>query len=829
MTVLHRKNYPFRTLTIAADARLCRTNYADDQVWELRLGETGQPAMGLFTKYGGRVELASLLPTFSFDGRTVAETQTFVSPPVIAAFAPNYVLVEGELTGGLRLEAEYWVMESNACGARFTLFNTTSADIALHVGVSSAVTVGEKPADLAVLTLADGGNALLLGKHPRLQPVVLLENGHADSNTRKSARVIAPLNVPAGGSASVRWVHGGADTMQNSLHIAHFWLAQDWDAAFTQIALAAQSVPLLDSGDPELDNTVALSYQYLLQSFINATDKLPYPSVVGRRTIATGYSAAGDGSDYDRSWGGVSIQTAYLVALSAASIAPELSKGLIYNYLAIQQRSGSIDARPGLGGQRAGYDVAPLLARLTWRIFRYTGDTAFLKKTLPKLMLFYRYYMQLDSDYLPQWVDEKQMGYPYFPTFAVGQSWAQNADINRVECIDMATYLLSEGLCLSNIARYLKMTEFDNEIQRLLEHNRIRLDDLWRRDRYQYRDHQTRKVNKPQVLLTEARGDEAHFITAAPERPSRLIVRITGGTDRAPKCQIHIDGLDKDGKTVTETADTTRIRWFRGYGVFTTDAVFKQVDRIHAEGLSRVMQLSISTIDHTRMDITTLLPLASMGGITQDRAARLVDLLTDPKKFWRPNGVSMVPATDENFDSSNQKGGGGIWLAWFSMLGEGLCDYGHVEVARDMLKRLLKLQTEIIGRDGYFHEFYDSDAVKGWGEPHSVQGIVPLHLLRRVLSIRILSNSQVWTGDRFVWGNPVTVRQHGVVVARSDAGTRVEFPSGTVVELPADAEWQLITDPQAEPPMVPQRFASAEIKPEPSNTGRVVIQVEIES
>jgi hypothetical protein len=189
----------------------------------------------------------------------------------------------------------------------------------------------------------------------------------------------------------------------------------------------------------------------------------------------------------------------------------------------------------------------------------------------------------------------------------------------------------------------------------------------------------------------------------------------------------------------------------------------------------------------------------------------------------------MVPATDENFDPSNQNGGGGVWLLWNGMLGEGLCDYGYVDEAAKLLKRILNCLVQVVAQDGHFHEFYDSDTPRGWGEPQHVGGIVPLHLLRRVLSIRILSNSHVLTGDRYVWDSPVTVRQHGVTVERSVDGTRVTFPSGTVVELPADAEWQQVIDPTPAPPVVPQRLSGANIAPEAPAPGKVMIQVEIES
>ncbi len=47
---------------IAADARTGRTNYHDDQVWQLRLGGAQEPALSLETRFGGRVGLAAVDP-----------------------------------------------------------------------------------------------------------------------------------------------------------------------------------------------------------------------------------------------------------------------------------------------------------------------------------------------------------------------------------------------------------------------------------------------------------------------------------------------------------------------------------------------------------------------------------------------------------------------------------------------------------------------------------------------------------------------------------------------------------------------------------------------
>lgn len=831
MPSLLRRDYSLlRTFTLAADARLAQTRYTDDQVWQIQLGDSQSPALALQTRYGGRVGLASLTPIFTLDNRPLVDAAVYHDAPRLTAIAPNFALVEAALTPTLTLESEYWCMASDAIGGRHTLHNTSDKDIMVRFEALGHVDSEPKPQPLAILTLVGGGSALTFGKLPRLEPIILVENGTAfiDGN-RANAKVGADLTVPAGGQTRVRWVHAGGVDLRASLLAAQWWLDQDWDTHIDAVAAAAQAIPAVDTGNPHMDALVYLSHITLLQSFMSATDKLPHASIVTRRDMGTGYSAAGDGSDYERAWSGQSMPHAYLTALGVVTTAPELAKGLVLNYLAVQAKDGSIDARPGLGGQRGGYLVPPLLARLTWRIFRYTRDETFIRQAFPKLLRLFRYWHAQDDDHLPQWHSEKQMGYAYFPTYGLGQAWAQNLDITKTESIDLGVYLLSEGIALGSMLRYIgDAGGYDAEIQRMLEESRIALDDMWKGGKYSYRDYETRKVNKPQTLLDDVRADEEHFINTPLDKPARLIVRIVGGADRAPRCSVRFDGVGRDGQPLTEIADSAQIYWYRGYGVYTTQHIFQQLDRVSSEGLSRVYKLHLTSADHTRQDISSLLPLASLGGITHERAAQLVKQVTDKKKFWRANGVPMTSAADESYDSSNQRGGGGVWPFYITLLGEGLCDYGYVKEARDMLLRLMDLQLMLYKRDGKFYEFYDADENKGWGESNHLTGVVPLHLLRRVLSIRIITPSVVWTGDPFAMETAVTVRQHGVTVYRSAEATRVTFPSGHTVELAPDAEWQMLTDPNPIAPPLPERVSAPDFTPQKPSEGRVIIQVEVE-
>ncbi len=831
--MVYRREFKLRSLSLAADARLSRTDYTDDHAWELLPGEGTSPALALQTRYGGRVGLASLVPMWVFDGgsRTVYQAQTYSRPPQLTGFAPGYARAEAELIAGLALTAEYWVMESQAVGARYTLTNNGQQAVTLRLDVFGHVVAKGEELKLAIVTLAEGGNALSFGSIGRLSPVVLMDGGRSVlvPGRRASPKIGVDITLAAGETTRLRWVHAGTTDLRDSLALAKSWLGEDWELHFSRIAQAAAAIPIVEVGEPDIDAAIAVSYQYLMQAFLRPTNSLPHASFVANRTSTHGYSPAGDGTDHDRDWSGQHPQLAYLVAAAAATIDASLAQGIVLNYLAVQDADGAVDYKPGLAGQRAGFTALPLLARMAYTVFQYTEDDAFIREILPKLLRFYAHWFSLDTDAdtLPEWQNERQTGYLYFPTFGTGSVWAQNGDIHLAEGPGMASYLLSEGGSLRELARRLQDTAAEEQVIKRVAALQTVLDDLWREGRYAYRDGATHNSHPAVAVLEDARADEEHFPVQMLTPPARLVVRVTGGMSRAPRFTLRIDGTGADDQPITEML--TDFPWYRTYGAVTTKQVFKEVKRIQAVGLSRVYRLDVQTFDTSRADIHALLPLWSMN-ITTPRSAELVTQLTDTAGFWRPNGVSMVPASDPNFDPSNQNGAGGVWLFWQTLIGEGLWDYGHIQQAYQMLRRILTVQAAVLRDEGHFSEFYHSEETRGLGESGQLAGIAPLHLLTRVLAVRIVSASRVWTGGSFVWDRPVTVRQHGVVVTRSAEGTTITFPSGHIERLGPDAGWQAVVDPQpgaSQPgdPLLPPPFPGV-VQP---GSGRVVIQIDHDS
>ncbi len=780
-------------LQIAADARLSLTDYTDDQVWEVVLGQSEAPAMALQTRYGGRVGLASLVPMWIVERRPVYQYQAYAVPPVVTQFAPGYTRLEAKITPTLTVRAEYWVIESHAVGGRFTVKNTAGhalPDLVLDL-VGFAAAAG-KEIKLGTVARPEGGHALVLGNLPRLQPIVLLENGYASPDS--SSKVSAKLSLPPRGQAIIRFVHAGLPDAAASLALAQKLLAENWTPALRKIAIGLNDIPYIETGDAAVDTAIAFSYHQLVQSFLKPTASLPYASFVETRRPEQGFSSRGDGTDHPRSWRGQTPIAAYLTALAVTPIQAKWGWGVLRNYLAVQRQDGWIDWKPGLAGQKQGLMCLPLLARLAWGLFQYTEDDDALREVYPKLAKFFEHWFspELDTDHdgFPEWQSEIQTGYSFFPTFAQGLPWGQNADIRTVESPDLLAYLLSEAVSLREIAYFLGDTAGETRFAERGTAVKAALDTLWNGERYTYRDRDTHATTAGRTLLENGPGNDEHFLAERLDPPNRLIVQINGGLD-APKIGLYIDGTTPTGEKVREVADSTDFVWSSGRGSYTTKQVFQQVDRVHVEGLSRVFTVSVRTLDTLGFDLNALLPLWSVD-IAPDRAARLVSDLRD--QFLRPNGVTMLSTRDPRFDPKEALGSTGIRPFWLTLIGEGLIEVGQVELATDLLKRLISVQVAVLTADKAFYEFYHPDEARGLGDVGSVKGIIPLHLLLRVLGVRILSKKKVWTGGAFHWGSPVSVTQSGVTVTRGPQGTHIEFPSGTVVDLPSNAEWQQVID-----------------------------------
>lgn len=118
--------------------------------------------------------------------------------------------------------------------------------------------------------------------------------------------------------------------------------------------------------------------------------------------------------------------------------------------------------------------------------------------------------------------------------------------------------------------------------------------------------------------------------------------------------------------------------------------------------------------DLKRMEIIGFLPLWA-GVASPERAARLLEHLTDPGKFWRPYGIPSLSADDPFY---NDKGywNGPVWVEWNYLVFEGLLQYGFEASAHELAKRVAEGMINQLKKNHNLWEFYSPDT--SWAGYH---------------------------------------------------------------------------------------------------------------
>lgn len=764
---------------IAADGRLAPVDLSDDFAWEARLGEGGSTALSFSTRFAGRIGVTSVAPRWMVDSVGIGMANEMATPLALTRFAPGYLRFEGELVPALPIMAELWVADSHTVSGRFSL--TNRGPIARQVEMTLVTMAASASGEAKLSSLpAAGGGAALAFRAGELRPVVYLADGVFPEGFRRMPIVqqqIAPEQV-----AVFRWSCAALADPGKSQQAARQAAALDYLAVLNSVADRLRDLPDFDMGDADFDALLAFSVQQLMQSFLSPVREggTRFAAERGVRPVQGG-----------RSWGGAAPPTLYLSALAAAHVDPPLAAALVRTVLAGQQPDGTILTRPAATG-RASTLMMPVLARLSWSLFQITEDESFLREVYPQLGRFFERWLapdlDVDGDGLPEWQNEAQTGYPLLPMFAAGLPWGQNADIQQVESADLPAYLLSEAVSLREMAFFLRDSSaeqyFDGHIARL----NARLETLWKGGRYVYQDRDTHDTGPGRLVLDEGRGGETQFIALDLTPPGRLLITVLGGQERAPQCTLTVRGVDADGGTVALSFDASELAWSHSRGTLTTPVAFSRVDTVDTPGLSALYRVRVRTVDTTAEDITGLIPLWSVAA-PRERLEAVSEQMR--ARFLRANGVAMTPDL-----AADAPGAQAVWPFWQTILAEGLLELGDWQGAAALCQRLMRAQAVLLRTDKALYEAVAAEGSRGVGDRGHIGGAAPLHLLMRVLGIRIVSRSRVWAGGPFVWEKPVTVRRCGVEVRRSAEGTVVRFPSGLERVLPPDAPFMLVEAPE---------------------------------
>ncbi len=799
-------------MVLAADARFGPTDYCNDQIWELNLGGGEPPALAIQTTFGLRARNLRIFPRFSEADTTLSDPDSFARPVSIHRLYPNYALLSCAPFSGIDVENEFWVPNLPAIAGRMRLTNRSSTQRSIGLDYTAllmpASNSGQRMSPSEI-----NATPVLTGKTGNLAPVFYVSEGAQPSSGPYTALSVLLVLEP-GESRQVTWALSAGENseQQNGLSFEHVrsLTMRNWDALRARIELTNASMLEIHTGDPDWDAAFFLAQKVALGLFLHPLRGLDRPSFVSNRLPDQGYSMRGDGSDYNHLWNGQTPLEAHYLASLILPSAPQLAQGILVNFLEQQAEDGTIDWKPGLGGQRGQLNAPPLLAGLAWQIYLATADRAFLEQTFAGLLHFlqswFRPEFDRDGDGIPEWSHAMQTGFDDHPLFAHWHEWSQGLDITTVESPDLCAYLYQECQSLINIARLLDQEQHVADLQSTAAALQRAVDAAWNEKIacYQYWDRDSHTSTDLQELGTRQGPGE---IRVAQEfsQPMRLLLKIHFGGEGQRSVQVFVHGSGSSGGHRIERLASERMRRWPGagdtsVGCLTSDRTYTSLEHIGVEGIQPEDQVFLYTAGHSIPDHTVLLPL--WAGIPDPERARALikQTITSSKHFWGAYGLRscFAPA------SSNKKEAApaapdcpGIYLPWNALVGAGMVRYGQRAKAAELITRLMKAITQTLKRDHAFRRYYDEKTGYGQGEANALAGLAPVGFFLEVLGVRILSPHSVAINgtNPFPW--PVTVKYRGLTVLRQKKKTMVIFPDGQNVTVKNDpssntTRWQTI-------------------------------------
>ena len=376
---------PF-TLIIAADYRAGRTNYIDDQIWEISFSERDPGVVSVYTTFGLRARSMRMFPRFSVGNMTAIDPKSFHKTPEIRQFFPDYVLLSFSPFSDIDVESEYWVPESNSLSGRLNIKNTGDSPIEIQVDWIAQLTPYEgQPMAQTNIEAAP----VLAGKTQDLFPLVFITGG-PQPGTGSYPSLFRKFKLEPGEGKHINWVHSARQSVEASFSRSREIASLNFDAEIAKLESLNSSFVEIYTGDQDWDAAFSHSQKHGISLALNSTKHLPECSFVLNRLPDQGFSLKGDGSDYNHLWSGQSPLEAYYLTEILPIGEANLHRGILKNFLASKKPDGHVDMKPGLAGQRSGLLATPILATLAWKIFQAECDQAYLEEIFPPLYEYYK-------------------------------------------------------------------------------------------------------------------------------------------------------------------------------------------------------------------------------------------------------------------------------------------------------------------------------------------------------------------------------------------------------------------------------------------------------
>ncbi len=766
--------------TLAADSRLGPTDYLNDQIWELAIGQGEPPSLALQTSFGLRARNMRIFPRFIEKEVIVNDPALFSSSVGVDFYSVNCIRIQFNPFSNLHVSLTYWIPNSHAIAGlmKITNLDNTSRRI-------STEWIGN-------LVPADGGQRMLASEFeniPILQgntgllfPIFFINDTEVQIGAGSYSSLIRTWEIPPGGSQELIWANCAEKSLKESFDQARELVLRKIDAEVARAEMLAARQVEIYTGEPSWDSAFRQVQNATFRLLMGSTEYLPHQSFVSSRKPDQGFSLKRDGSDYNHFWNGQSPHDTYYFCKLILPTHPEIAQGLIENFFFSVNSPGKVDWKPGLAGQRSQQLATPLLASMVWQVFEYTQDFHFLERVFPLVYDFIQLWLRpehdRDQDGVPEWDHSLQTGFEDHPLFSLWHEWAFGTDITCVGCPDLSAYVFRECQALIKISTKLERLDIIDQLQVIIDKIRNVVQASWNEDEaiYHYWDRDSHYSQDINYLgsFSDTREIPIHrkFIY-----PKRLLIQIESQSTVSRGIQIFIHGVGTSGGHLVERLPPERFRWHLNRCAATSDRLYTEIEQITLEGVSPGDLITVQVVPHARIDQTNLLPL--WAGIPEPSQAKMLveKTIMNTDLFWQSYGISCLPVSYK----INNSLGRYVDLLFNSLIIEGLLQYGYREAAAELYKHIMGAVTNALTRRHVFYQCYDSVTGEGLGEQNSLHGLPSLGLFLDILGVHIIDAKKIIISgfNPFPWS--VTVKYQGTTILRQKEKTTIIFSNGQTV------------------------------------------------
>jgi len=769
-------------LTLAADSRLCKPDYTDDQIWEIKVGVGRQPALTLQTTFGLRAVSMQIYPSFSINGKKITEANDYHQTPRLREFYSNYLRFSSTPFDNIDVISEYWVPESHVVAGRIQLENhsrTTETIIAEYIALLNPIN-GQS---MAARTIEM--STVLQGNTSELSPIFILGGG-CQPGSSPYPSLASEIEIPAGESRSLVFAMASLPDVIKSYDLARKTVHCRWESekARLQLVNAGQIIDI-ETGNLQWDAAFAFSQKIANSLLMSPSLYLPDTSFVLTRQPDQGYSWRGDGSDYNHLWSGQTVIEAYYLSSLLLPANARAVEGIITNFIYSALQNGCIDWKPGLAGQRGKLLAPPILATLALQAYQIRRDQRFLTDCFPTLLDFIKCWFSpehdKDGDSYPEWDHPFQSGFEDSPIFDRWHTWGQGIDIATVETPLLGSLLYKECQSLLTIARLIERPkEIIAELQEFSQKLRQAIEAAWDAQyaTYRYIDYITHQRTTGKLLI-EKRGANVIKLKRKFRNPTRLLIQIQTEHEATRRIEVSIHGKTPSGDQI-EQFMPREIIWIYGRTCLTTRMVYETVEQIEISGLQKTDMVRVQTVDLTIEDCTLLTPL--WAGIPDARRAEMLiqkNILT-PDRYGQPKGIASFPKSPAPVANPEAQS---VLILWNHFICEGLLEYGYRREAADLLTRMMEGIVKCLSDEHCFRKGYDIETGSGKGERNILSGLAPVGLFLKTLGVHLISPTCVKLTDFNPFSFPVTVKYCGMSIERLKDQTHITFPDGQSVSV----------------------------------------------